>query len=663
MSYAFADLKPVKVPDPRIDIRPLKKYLFQQPANVVTYKEFTTGSYSNSSVSFTATPPNPNVIISPLVYIHTPADLIIDFKKKTGTNANPANQDPFPGTEFFLSSDKKIVPRQFPISSVIQTLSIKLNTDTTTVTLNDYIHALGRYYCDDAIRAYEMSACPMQPDFFQKYNDAMGITGPNPVTALYDEGTANVQVGTKSHNYGTNRSPFQAYGANTNESTRGSYKPLSVTYADPTTTAKYEFDEPLFVSPLSSGKYTEMGLIQIQTFDLNVTWDTARLSRMFSMDKVSIMTKLEHVDNNNHYYPQDLNPIVKLGSPKLKFIYMTPHINYPIPQQISYEFSDISRHTQDVPVPVPGWDIDAPLPNSDNNGGKTEITSNNIQLSSIPKKVYIFVRRNNDTLSHYTADAFARIHRISIDFNATSGIMASASELDLWRMSCDNGARISWDAWRYYGGSVLCIDFGKNIGLSAQQAVGMLGTYNFSFKLEFSNINTEEMKMQMFTIFESVGILSVQDQKIIKQIGILSPNDVVDSDEIAQGDAKVIEAIHGGNFLTGVKNLYSSARNFAKKAKDKGQKFAAENPEFMNAAKTVGKMALKGAPLLLGLGYTEAQLKKMRAAGYTDADFLKLAKTLNNGPVGRGGNALVGGNPVGGAMMSKKKLASRAYDY
>lgn len=658
MSYAFADLKPVKVPDPRIDIRPLKKYLFQQPANVVTYKEFTTGSHSDTSVSFTATPPNPNVIISPLVYIHTPATLSVNAVERHG--ADPANQRPRGILEFFLSSDKKIVPRQFPISSVIQTLSIKLNTDTTTVTLNDYIHALGRFYCDDAIRAYEMSACPMQPDFFQKYNDDLE-------SVLIENGTANEKPETKGMKYGTNRSPFQAYGANTNESTRGSYKPKKVTYVNPTTTAEYEFDEPLFVSPLSSGKYTEMGLIQIQTFDLNITWDASKLTRMFSMNKVEIMNALRFgPDGNNYYYPDEatcFNPSVKLGSPTLKFIYMTPHINYPIPQQISYEFSDISRHTQDILVPVLGWNPGAPAADADNNGGKANITSNNIQLSSIPKKVYIFVRRNNDTRNHYTADAFARIRKISIDFNAMSGIMASASELDLWRMSCDNGARISWDAWRYYGGSVLCIDFGKNIGLSAQQAVGMLGTYNFSFNLEISNINTEDMNMQMFTIFESVGIMSIQDQKIIKQIGILSPNDVIDSDEIAQGDAKVIEAIHGGNFLTGVKNLYSSTRNFAKKAKDRGQKFAAENPELMNAAKTVGKMALKGAPLLLGLGYTEAQLKKMRAAGYTDKDFLKLAKTLNNGPVGRGGNALVGGNPVGGAMMSKKKLASRAYDY
>ena len=39
LSY-YEGMKPVKLPDPRIDIRTQNKYLFKQPANVVTYKTF-----------------------------------------------------------------------------------------------------------------------------------------------------------------------------------------------------------------------------------------------------------------------------------------------------------------------------------------------------------------------------------------------------------------------------------------------------------------------------------------------------------------------------------------------------------------------------------------------------------------------------------------------
>ena len=418
LSY-YEGLKPVKLPDPRIDIRTQNKYLFKQPANVVTYKTFNSNSTSQNSTHFTATPPNPNIIISPLVYVNLPATV-----KVTGKTA--AANAPADFRDMFFSSNTSIVPRQLPISSIIQTLSLKLNTDTTTVNLNDYIHAIARFYSDDAIRAYEMSSSPVQPDFFQKYNDDINTTG-----AGKDKGLG----------YGTNRSPFQKYGANTNESTRSSYKPYKATYEedgnDGIATVDYDFDEPLFISPLSSGEYSKMGLVQIQTFDLDITWDS-KLNRILSCNKAGLDDK---ATANGAYSIRTI-----LGDPKLRFIYMTPHINYPIPETVIYEFSELNRISKSVRnTPLLGWNPDpanAEDPTPGPNGESLTITSDNIQLSSIPNKVYIYVRRSNEERTEYTSDAFARITGINIDFNGVSGILASAKEHDLWRMTVNNGARI-----------------------------------------------------------------------------------------------------------------------------------------------------------------------------------------------------------------------------
>ena len=195
--------------------------------------------------------------------------------------------------EFFSANPSAICPRQLPISSAIGTLSLKLNTDTTTVNVNDYIHALARFYSDDAIRAYEMSSSPVQPDFFQKYNDYQGLAAV--LGNVADPKTTGL-------NYGENRSPFHSYGVNTNESTRRSYKYKSLTAAAGTVTAEYDFDEPLFISPLSSGEYSKMGLIQVQTFDVDITWDS-KLERMFS---ASYGHMSAHINTDNGQPPAPL---------------------------------------------------------------------------------------------------------------------------------------------------------------------------------------------------------------------------------------------------------------------------------------------------------------------------------------------------------------------
>lgn len=667
LSY-YEGMKPVKLPDPRIDIRTQNKYLFKQPANVVTYKSFNSNSSSNNSTHFTATPPNPNIIISPLVYLHVPTTVNVNGLMNNADPSAPAAANEV--VKLFSSSPSAICPRQLPISSIIGTLSLKLNTDTTTVNLNDYIHALSRYYSDDAIRAYEMSSSPVQPDFYQKYGDL--IPGPDAF------GTTATAEKTRGLGYGTNRSPFGNYGENTNESTRKSYKYNSLVSVAGSVTATYDFDEPLFISPLSSGDYSKMGLVQVQTFDLDITWDS-KLERMFSCNFNLLSTTL---NSNAGRAAVAVNPrwAVTIGQPELRFIYMTPHINYPIPETIIYEFSELNRITKSISAQAIGWDpVAAP---DAANGPENTIISDNIQLSSIPNKVYIYVRRSNATRDVYSADAFCRIKRINVDFNGVSGILASASEHDLWRMSCDSGLRVSWDAWRFYGGSVLCIDFGKNIGLSPQQGVGMLGTYNFSYQLQFANINTEDMDVELYTLIESVGTLTIQNQQVIKQVGILTSRDAIDAPDASQGEAKIVESLYGGSFMSGMKNLYANTKSFAKKASpyikeglsilQDPSDFIEKNPKLIKGVKTGAKVAAHLLPLI-GLGYTQKQLREMQAAGYTKKDFQNLARTMQGAPVGRGGNML-GGNPVGGAgrigfptggaMIGKDKLMNRVqYNY
>ena len=167
------------------------------------------------------------------------------------------------------------------------------------------------------------------------------------------------------------------------------------------------------------------------------------------------------------------------------------------------------------------------------------------------------------------------------------------------------------------------------------------------------------MKMTLFTVIESVGTLTIQNQQVIKQVGIMTSKDALEAPDISQADAKLVENLYGGSFMSGMKNLYANTKSFAKKAvpyvKDgislleHVSDYMKENPKLAKGLKTGAKIAATTLPMLLGLGYTKKQINEMAAAGYTDKDFKQLVKTMQGAPVGRGGNMLMGGDPVGGA--------------
>ena len=61
-----------------------------------------------------------------------------------------------------------------------------------------------------------------------------------------------------------------------------------------------------------------------------------------------------------------------------------------------------------------------------------------LSLSSIPSRAYIFGQFKENDRTHATSDVFTRIEKIEINFNGVSGVISSANEWKLWRMSNNN---------------------------------------------------------------------------------------------------------------------------------------------------------------------------------------------------------------------------------
>lgn len=138
--------------------------------------------------------------------------------------------------------------------------------------------------------------------------------------------------------------------------------------------------------------------------------------------------------------PSNQNPAtlsavsVNFSNPVLLFKYITPSLLQRLPRSISYPYFSVDRYPTTSNISF--------APNS-----SQILQSNNIQLKSIPRKIYIFARRQNMDETFSTTDTYFAINNISLNWNNESGLLSSATQQDLYNISKKNGVNLSWSQW------------------------------------------------------------------------------------------------------------------------------------------------------------------------------------------------------------------------
>ena len=588
MSLALNPLEPVRVMDPRVNFSSQREYAVLTGGEQVSWKPYMSTSYSNSAWNFSAPPPSPLICVDPKVYVTVPVQ--INF---TGTTTNPSNT---------ILNNGFDALRAFPLSQIIQTLTVRLNNSAASINLSDVIGAILRYNTPQKIKEFDFSGCPTMQDYYQNYSDGTG----------------------------TVRNPLDNFGSNSWETTRGGFPYCTVNNAPfvnttPGTTVGTAavtcvITEPIFLSPFLFGKgsTSKNGFIGVQTMDFQFVLSNA-LSRIWSHDN-SGGTVLSNIT-------------VNFGQPALLFNYITPKLLEPIPSALSYSYMVVDRYPTDNNSSV--------APNT-----SVTIESNNIQLNSIPRRVYIYARKRNADLTFTDTDTFFALNSVSIQYNNQSGLLSSATAQDLYNISKRNGVNLSWA--EYSGGaystaiitapptisnqgvpvtfnslgtqgaiptglvgSVLCLDLGIDIGLDSLHASGEIFTSQFQIKCNFTNINqTQSIIPTLYLVFISEGIWTIENLNSIAQIGVLSKTDILNAHQQPPINYKATNNVYGGDFL-------ADLRRFGHKLMH-GLKTAAPY------LKTAADVAVKAAPFVLplvGLGEDHAGVlvggrrEKMRRGG------------------------------------------------
>lgn len=256
---------------------------------------------------------------------------------------------------------------------------------------------------------------------------------------------------------------------------RGAFPFTAITRATGSATLTLDLIGWLYVPELLGlDQDDELGLLRVRNFDVNVTLD------------LSGKNVVTHAIGATKTIPNA--PTVTITSSPTMLVKFTsvPQSLLPV-GPLAYDHLRIER----FPTAYGAIAVNA----------SATISGNNIQLPTVPRFIFLFVRESDSNKAHYDSDTFASISNVSINFNNKTGLLASASQFDLWHMSKECGLidsypqfmGLSQNGFTQIGtvGSMICLAFGKHISLGEGVEVGQSGAFNFNVQVTCKNVNQD----------------------------------------------------------------------------------------------------------------------------------------------------------------------------
>lgn len=407
----------------------------------------------------------------------------------------------------------------FPFHQLVNSVQWTINNNTISQNTRDILSALCRIH-DRRWLARFNGMTPTLPDVYGTYTQLTATTINNPFASfqgmgldadIAPRGILPVVINSVS---------------GTNYTAGGSTNAIMEVFIDVT--------EPVLLSPFVFAGDEGQGMYGIQNF--NAVYNLTQ-----------VCSSAVRFGGPLTRWVDDTPPVVTLigvASPKLLLQFLTPHPSDLLPSRNVVPYYEMPRYISNLPA------FDA----VGTSGASVRVSSSSLQLNQIPDKLYIFARRVMDQRAVTDADAFLTINSISINWNNSSGLLSSATQQDLWRMSTENGINQTWT--EFVGqtvvpdilsttaglqglqtlatcGSLLCLEFGKDIELKDDYyAPGSLGNFQLQYTISLTNNIGEALLANAFelvTIVQNSGVFSLERGVSSSYLGILTKSDVLEA--------------------------------------------------------------------------------------------------------------------------------------
>jgi hypothetical protein len=564
MSLAYIPQLPIKVIDPLLETADVLGTAVVQGPSMINYKQFSSTSISASSIGFTCNPPSASTLVDRLQYVSIPVRLTMTGRCISSNGAFVA-----PTSLLNINHDAL---RKLPIQSALETLQCTLNGDSITQNSSDIIHALSGYYETDELRNGVFSMAPSMRDQSANYEDLVGFER-NPLASWGDS-----QQGSS-----------EPRGAFSKMKIVSNVAVASTTGAGSAVTAIVDcvITEPLYMSPFYIGCQDgdKQAFHNLTDFSANFNFLSQAGYRMWSHSAGAVATSgantIKTVIDSIGVQFNNFSPAFSFmgadATPQMYFKYLSPNmlsntkLGPLIPQ--SYPYFDVNRYVTDIPLLTYA-------------AGNTVVQTNNVQLSTIPRKIYIYARPSNNSLQTRAdlTDSYFGIENISVQFENSSALLSSANKKQLYLIDQKNHNGVSYNQWSAEGvyvndfvnkvptsGNPLCIDLGTQLPLmDASLAPGVNGSFNLQIAVTLRNHNSglqwDTVPFSLYLVTVQEGVLTIASAGSAQhQIGIISKEDVLMAQE--QAGVSYNRAAEGGDLWSSLKNLGSNVNDFLKSTK------------------------------------------------------------------------------------------------
>jgi len=575
----MSDFKCVLIEDSRIaSITNEEVFGVQSSGSQSTYQQFQSVSASNSSVVFNVQVPSENILIDRHLLIQS----TLTFTVNAGSATDVNYQVPIGDTVFNYGLTESL--QAFPLNSLFTTTQCTINNVSTSTNTQDVLPMLMRMNDKRMLSRYN-SMTPSLPD------DAYGLYADGILT------NNNTLAGINNNGYDLDFAPRGAFPVSVvvQHFIAGVLTDASVVSTAVTDTWKIiitgTFTEPfLALSPfINCEPDNQAGLVGVNNMSFVLNVDNT-CKRLLSTANTQIL--------NGALVPAYINPLggVTLGSPTQAVGFANTRLLFNFLSLQPSQYAKIS--TKNI---VPYLDYPRYLTTFTNSnpigaGLEDSITSQNIQLNQVPDLIIICARIPMSSQNIANSSSFLQINGISVNFNNSSGLLASATRNDLYNISYKNG---SAQSYYEFGGDALanlnppavgggagqflpttgsllvlnpCYDFSLPDYLSSSS----LGQYQLQFNLRVRNQFGYSIVPELCIITVNSGIFATQQGTSQIFTGILTKQMVLTTKEqnpIPHLESDEYKRLVGGKMINrGMSGLY----NFVKHRRKIGNKGEAD---------------------------------------------------------------------------------------
>ena len=559
----MSDFRTVLIEDARIaDITATEVFGVQSSASQSTYQQFQAVSSSNSSIVFNIQVPSENIVIDRHLLIASQ----LSFQLSLGSV--PVGSQCF---QYGLTDSLQA----FPLNSLFTTTQATINNVSVSTNLQDVLPMLMRMNDKRMLSRYN-SLCPSLPDSsWGEYNYAPGANN-NPLAsysnASYDEcfeprGSYALDFLQIDHYIG---------GVYTNSS------PISTSLNDTwIISIRVSVTEPfLALSPfINCEPECSAGLVGVNNMSMVLNVDSS-CKRLFSTANNSVVggnSLVGYINNIQLGFPVAPNggasQSVGFVNTRLLFNFLSlqPEQYAKISTKNVVPYLDYPRYLTTF---TSGTTI-AP-------GGSFTLTSQSIQLNQVPDMILICARVPMSSQNWNYTSSFLTINQISINFNNASGLLASATQQDLYNLSFRNGSAQSFYEFRGFAdindnatggvdavpttGSLLVLNPVYDFSLPSYLSSSSLGQYQFQFNINVTNqYDFSVVQPELCIITINSGIFATQQGTSQIFTGILTKEQVLRTKEqnpVPQLDSVEYKRLVGGKLQNrGMGNLMKMVKD------------------------------------------------------------------------------------------------------